>query len=255
MPGAEDGRVRDMETIPVKDPFGVAGDPDTLSFGAALDPIEAQRQLGHFLRLLTGEHGTLHLMAIRVTRYKPGRRCVIEYDVEIEDPDAPPEAVTLLGKVRRLRSGKSGYRLLDALWSAGFETDNRHGISYPNRSASYRSSEVVPARVQGQVADRLLGVPRGEDLDAGSPRRRGDFDRAGVLAKDARRWPTRRASCAKVCRRARSEPRWVVRIEPPTGRLRPPWSRNSEARTLRHPPGLLRRPGDRGRTASMSYRL
>jgi hypothetical protein len=89
--------VRQTETIPVTDPFGVAGDPEMLSLAAALDPIEAQRQLGH----LSGDRGAVHLMAIRVKRYKPGRRCVIEYDVEIQEPDAPRKEVTLLGKVRQ----------------------------------------------------------------------------------------------------------------------------------------------------------
>ena len=123
--------MRQTETIPVTDPFGVANDPEMPSLAAALDPIEAQRRLGHRLGRLTGEDDAVHLMAIRVTRYKPGRRCVIEYDVEIEEPDAPPQAVTLLGKVRRVRSGKSGYRLLDALWNAGFGDDSRDGISVP----------------------------------------------------------------------------------------------------------------------------
>src|SRR5687768_13259 len=120
-----------VANAPSVDPFGVAGDPEMSSLAAALDPIEAQRQLGRHLWRLTGEHGTVRLMEIRVMRYKPGRRCVIEYDVKIEARDTSPEAVTLLGKVRRLRSGKSGYRLLDALWNAGFGDDSRDGISVP----------------------------------------------------------------------------------------------------------------------------
>jgi hypothetical protein len=80
--------VRQTETIPVTDPFGVAGDPEMPSLAAALDPIEARRRLGHRLGHLTGERGAVRLMEIRVTRYKPGRRCVVEYDVEIQEPNA-----------------------------------------------------------------------------------------------------------------------------------------------------------------------
>ena len=40
--------MRQTETISVTDPFGVVGDPEMPSLAAALDPIEAQRQLGPF---------------------------------------------------------------------------------------------------------------------------------------------------------------------------------------------------------------
>jgi len=207
--------VRQTETIPVKDPFGVAGDPEMRPLGAALDPIEAQRQLGHCLRLLTGEHGTLHLMAIRVTRYKPGRRCVIEYDVEIEDPDAPPEAVTLLGKVRRLRSGKSGYRLLDTLRNAGFETDSRDGISVPEPVGVVPEFRMwLQRKVQGQVATDLLAEPGGEGLVRRIAEAAHKLHRAGVLAKRRHTMNDElRILHERLPSVARSEPQWAGRIE------------------------------------------
>ena len=87
------------------DPLGVTNDPAMSTLAAALDPAEVRRRFRGRLRRLTGENGLTHLRTIRVTRYKPGRRCVIEYDLEVERPDAAPEMVTLIGKVRRLRSG------------------------------------------------------------------------------------------------------------------------------------------------------
>src|SRR5688572_15628962 len=100
--------------IPVSDPFGAACDPEMPSLALALDPVEVQRQFGSHLTPLSSERGLVHLRAVRVTRYKPGRRCVIEYDVEVERAEDAPEATTLIGKVRARRSGKSGYRLLKA---------------------------------------------------------------------------------------------------------------------------------------------
>jgi len=106
-------------SIPVTDPFGVAGDRTMPTLELALDPSVAQQQLGRRLSRLAGRDGCVHVRAIRVTRYKPGRRCVIEYDVDVRRPDAEPESVVLVGKVRVRRYGKSGYRLLDAFWHAG----------------------------------------------------------------------------------------------------------------------------------------
>src|SRR5947207_3953674 len=111
--------------IPVIDTSGVAADPAMPSLALALDPSEVQRQFGRRLSRLAGQHGCVHLRTIRVTRYKPGRRCVIEYEVDVERPDAPPETLLLIGKVRVRRYGKSGYRLLDAFWNAGFQSEDR----------------------------------------------------------------------------------------------------------------------------------
>src|SRR5216117_530614 len=97
-------------SIPVTDPFGVAGDRTMPTLELALDPSVAQQQLGRRLSRLAGRDGCVHVRAIRVTRYKPGRRCVIEYDVDVRRPDAEPESVVLVGKVRVRRYGKSGFR-------------------------------------------------------------------------------------------------------------------------------------------------
>ena len=68
-------------TVDVLDPLGAAADPALPTIGLALDPARAQRKLRHLVRL-TGPGGVARLRAIRVTRHKPGRRCVIEYDVD-----------------------------------------------------------------------------------------------------------------------------------------------------------------------------
>jgi hypothetical protein len=65
------------------------------SLPAALDPGEAQRQFEECLSHLAGHDGSLRLRGIRVVRHKPGRRCVIEYDLEVLGPEAPPEGVML----------------------------------------------------------------------------------------------------------------------------------------------------------------
>jgi hypothetical protein len=204
-----------MASVSAVDPFGVAGDPEMPSLAAALDPIEAQRQLGHRLRLLTGEHGTLHLMAIRVTRYKPGRRCVIEYEVEIQEPDALPKAVTLLGKVRRVRSGKSGYRLLDALRNAGFGDDSRDGISVPEPVGVLPEFRMwLQRKVPGRAASDLLAGLEGVELVRRIAEAAHKLHRAGVPAKRRHTMNDElRILHERLPSVARSEPQWAGRIE------------------------------------------
>ncbi len=151
--------------IPVTDPFGAAGDAAMPSLAPALDPDEAQRQFDDRLGHLAGENGRLDLRGIRATRYKPGRRCVIEYDLVIERPAAPPEAFTLIGKVRARRFGKSGHRLLKAFWEAGFESDAPDGICVPEPAGTISKFRMwLQRKVPGRTATDLVAGPEGEAL-------------------------------------------------------------------------------------------
>src|SRR5881409_2271035 len=149
-------------SIPVTDPFGVAGDRTMPTLELALDPSVAQQQLGRRLSRLAGRDGCVHVRAIRVTRYKPGRRCVIEYDVDVRRPDAEPESVVLVGKVRVRRYGKSGYRLLDAFWHAGFQSDSADGISVPEPVGAVGAFRMwLQRKVPGRAATDFLAAPEG----------------------------------------------------------------------------------------------
>jgi Phosphotransferase enzyme family len=197
------------------DPLGVTNDPAMSSLAAALDPAEVRRRFRGRLRRVTGENGLPRLRTIRVTRYKPGRRCVIEYDLEVERPDAAPEMVTLIGKVRRLRSGKSGYRLLSALWEAGFGADSADGITVAEPIGVVPEFRMwLQRKVQGQVATDLLAAPGGEDLVRRIAEAAHKVHRAGVLAKRRHTMNDElRILHERLPSVARSEPRWAWRIQ------------------------------------------
>ena len=206
--------MRRTESIPVTDPFGAAKDAEMPSLAPALDPDEARRQFGERLGHLAGENGRLGLRGIRVARYKPGRRCVIEYDLDIARPDAPPESVTLLGKVRVRRFGKSGYRLLRAFREAGFGADAPDGIRVPEPAGTISKFRMwLQHKVPGRTATGLLVGPGGEALARRISEAVHKVHRANV--------PTgRRHTMADELRIlherlpevARAEPRWAGRI-------------------------------------------
>jgi hypothetical protein len=149
-------------TIPVTDPFGAAADPAMPSLARALDPGEAQAQFQRRLPDLAGEAGRIAVRAIRVTRHKPGRRCLVEYDVEVERPDRPRELLTLVGKVRAGRFGKSGYRLLRALHDAGFGADSPDGISVPEPVGTVSAFRMwLQRKVAGRPAGERLATADG----------------------------------------------------------------------------------------------
>lgn len=148
-----------METldVPVTDPFGAADDPKMPFLTSALDPVEARCRLERFAPRFAGVNGAAHLRAIRVTRHKPGRRCLVEYDFAVERADAPAESVTVIGKARARGLDRASYRLLKSLWSAGFGADSRDGICVPEPIGLVPTFEMwLQRKVPGTVATRLL---------------------------------------------------------------------------------------------------
>lgn len=152
-------------SVLVLDPFGVAADPELGTLASAIDPVAAQEHLGRQLPRLAGPDGYVAVRAIRVTTYKPGRRCVIEYDVEVKRPGDATSHATLIGKIRRRRSGKSGYRVLDSLWDGGFGADAADGIVVPEPIGVVSELRMwLQRKASGRVATELLAAPCGEAL-------------------------------------------------------------------------------------------
>ena len=152
-------------SIEVSDPFGVASDPEMLTLASALNPVEAQTEFSRLKGLSAGVHRTVRLQEIRVTRYKPHRRCMIEYVIAFEGPDTAFETFTLIGKVRARRFGKSGYQLLSRIQQAGFGIDSEDGISVPEPQGTISKFQMwLQRKVPGQVATDLLSAPDGVEL-------------------------------------------------------------------------------------------
>jgi len=117
--------------IPVADPFGATVDPALPTVARALDPSVVATEFKRGLPRLAGEDGRVDLKAIRVIRHKPGKRCVILYDVRVERPKVKREKTMLIGKVRARRFGTEGFRSQEAFWKAGFFKGCADGIAVP----------------------------------------------------------------------------------------------------------------------------
>ncbi|HEV8265838.1 MAG TPA: phosphotransferase [Gemmatimonadales bacterium] len=133
----------------VLDPCGARADPRMPLLARALDPDEVERHLGA---------ARLALRAIRTVRYKPGRRCLIEYDLEA----APNEIVTLVAKARSRGADAATFHLLQALRARGFDEASPDGVAVPEPVA------VIPAlgvwlqrKVRGTAATAALAEPGG----------------------------------------------------------------------------------------------
>lgn len=148
--------------VTVNDPFNAVADPALPSLTAALDPSEAQHQMNRRLKPWLGDGGRANVLEISVLRHKPGRRCVVEYELIVERPTGETEEVVLIGKVRTRRFGNAGFRRLKAIWDAEFQSDSPDGISVPEPIGTIpRFRMWLQRKVPGQVATSLLPRPDG----------------------------------------------------------------------------------------------
>ena len=170
-------------SVEVHDPSGAALDGALPTVVAALDPEQAEREFRRLLRPLPGG-SRVRLRRIRVTRHKRGRRCVIEYKLRLRPPEGGGERLTLIGKVRAGRSGRSAHSLLRALWSAGFQSDSGDGISVPEPVGTIPVLRMALQRkVPGRTATKLLEGPQGLEVACRAAEVAHKLHRAGVPAQ------------------------------------------------------------------------
>ncbi len=155
----------DLSEVPVTDPFNIAVDPYMRFLPQALNPSEVYRLLEDYLPRLTVGDNEFTLRGIRVVRYKPQRRCLIQYDLLRHRPAGEPKEVTLVGKVRAKGLERSSYRTQRLLYRAGFAADSDDGISVPKPLGTIPELRMwCQQKVSGATATELLTGPEGVAL-------------------------------------------------------------------------------------------
>src|SRR5438132_2774890 len=138
-----------MKLVPVIDRFGAAVDPALPSLARCLDSNQAVSRLRRACPHLIGERAELR--AIRVTRHKPGRRCVVEYDFEAL------ENFSLVGKVRAKGLDKRTPQVLQDLRRHGFDANSADGISVPELAGVVPEFQMwLQVKVRGLPATEIL---------------------------------------------------------------------------------------------------
>jgi aminoglycoside phosphotransferase (APT) family kinase protein len=170
--------------VRVVDPFGSAADADMGFLAQALDPAEAWRQIRRLVPGAAdremGQHAAPSsaddasgwcLRSIRVARYKPGRRCLIEY--ELERPGGKPgnrterSTIILVGKAKARGMDEATHRLMHQLRGAGFGEDSADGICVPEPLGMVREFQMCLYRkAPGEPVTQLLAGPDGKPLAA-----------------------------------------------------------------------------------------
>lgn len=114
----------------------------------ALSPLKVNY---FFYKNLPNIFNKYQLTQIRVIRYKPQKRCLIEYTFEGEN------TLTLIGKIRAKGTDYHSYNLQQKLWNNGFNNDCRDKISVPEPMAIIPEWQMwLQKKVSGKVLTDLF---------------------------------------------------------------------------------------------------
>ena len=154
-----------MRDVLVTDLFGAAKDPQLPTVALALDPELVNEEFHHGLPRLAGKHNRVSVRSITVIRHKPGRRCVIEYNVRVRSPDGSRKKAILIAKIRARRFGNEAYRLLDHIWNSGFDDHAPDRVSVPEPVAVIPRFQMwLQRKAAGTVSSLLLPEADGISL-------------------------------------------------------------------------------------------
>ncbi|MBD2242681.1 phosphotransferase [Nostoc sp. FACHB-888] len=133
----------------VSDRFNSVTDPKMPFLSAAIDPLEVQQRFTQYLPIVENAQ----LQKIQVIRHKPGRRCLIEYELL----NNYGQTITLIGKIRAKGTDFNSYELQKSLWQTGFADDSADGISVPQPVGIIPEWQMwLQRKVQGAIATQFL---------------------------------------------------------------------------------------------------
>jgi thiamine kinase-like enzyme len=119
--------------IPV-DYNSIGQDPNMPFLLKALNPHEIEPPLLDMINSQLGKNVDARLSRIQVMRYKPNRRCLIEYEIEVKDSsnsNSHDVIITLLGKAHSKGPDFTTYNLVRDLWNSGFDASSTDLVSVP----------------------------------------------------------------------------------------------------------------------------
>ncbi len=150
-------------SVVVSDIFTAAQDPKLPFLAQAIDPHICQTHFDRHISPLDGSRSRFQVQAIRVVKYKPGRRCLIEY--RLGSDSLPDPAQVFMGKVRARGLDQHTHHLMRDLRESGFSQDSEDGISVPEPIGMIPEFNMcLQRKVAGVSAAQLLSQEGGIQL-------------------------------------------------------------------------------------------
>lgn len=159
----------------------IAADSRMAFLAPALDRAAAAPMLARCLQT-AGQRVAVEVRATRVLRYKPGRRCLLEYDLELSRA-GQVSRVVLLAKSRAGHDPRRPYELLKSLRLRGFTEESEDSICVPEPIGVIPELSLwLQREVRGISAAALMFDPQGPELVGRVARAAWKLQTAGVPA-------------------------------------------------------------------------
>ena len=118
-----------------------------------ISPTKVKEIFQQHLAFITDK---LQLVQIRVIRYKPQKRCLLEYTFQGEN------TLVLIGKIRAKGTDIRSYDLQKKLWHSGFDSNSHDGISVPEPMGIIPQWQMwLQKKVPGKVVTFWLPTKQG----------------------------------------------------------------------------------------------
>lgn len=129
----------------------------------AMDPFFITPHLLKLPAFSILDEGDLSVKKCRLIRYKPRRRCLIEYEIEIKTSEnSIPRRLTLIGKISAKGRQDRAYLLNNKLWMACFKKATREELSIPESLGVVPECQMwLQKKVAGDSATNVLMRPGG----------------------------------------------------------------------------------------------
>lgn len=117
----------------IHDPYNIREDPKMYFLSKALDPNYVTLLLSDMMSKVCDilPVSNICLSNINVLRYKPTKRCLIEYIIKYNNKNDKSVFIKLLGKTSNHGTGLTTYKLAKYLWNSGFDSQSNDLVSIP----------------------------------------------------------------------------------------------------------------------------
>lgn len=155
-PSASATRVK----VAVSDPFDITRDEHMPFLASALDPDRVEQTL----QRIVADHDLL-LRSIEVTRHKPGRRCNIEFEVDLRSVGRPRRKETWIAKFRARGLDRTTLGVVEDFSRRGFTAAQESDVcvSLPTGAVS-EWNMWLQKKVRGRLATVELAGENGEAI-------------------------------------------------------------------------------------------
>ena len=126
----------------------------------ALDPSAALPVIAPALDDRFPGYDVVSIDAIHLLRHKPGRRCLIEYVLQLRNSAGEAIERRILGKARAKGIDKSTFQLTQTLWQSTFNSAAEDGIEVPEPLAGVPEFNMwLQEKIKGETVTEVLEQP------------------------------------------------------------------------------------------------